>query len=72
MGKCPSLVQRALDALIVRDYERIMEFFHKVFNTTVENFLSPRFFSEPGPLRLNPMGARMQNPYARLGIARPG
>ena len=38
-------MQRALDALIVHAYETMSEFFHKVFNTTVENVLSPRIFS---------------------------
>ena len=38
-------MQRALDALIVHAYEKMKEFFHKVFNTTVENVSSPRTFS---------------------------
>lgn len=37
-------MQRALDAVMVHAYEAMGEFFHKVFNTTVENFLAPIFF----------------------------
>ena len=37
-------MQRALDALIVHAYETMREFFHKVFNTTVENLLPLEFF----------------------------
>lgn len=47
MGRCPSLVQRALDALMVHAYEAMDEFFHKVFNTAVENLLLRDVFFAP-------------------------
>lgn len=38
-------MQRALDAVMVHAYEAMDEFFHKVFNTTVENFFMAEIFS---------------------------
>ncbi len=69
MGNCPSLVQRALDALIVHAYETAREFFHKVFNTTVENFFVVGIFSSDQVLYRSIRSATAQSFHASWNCA---